>query len=31
MANEATQGQTAGDTPLVRFEGVSKRFGQVGT
>jgi len=29
MADGATQGQTAGDTPLVRFEGISKRFGQV--
>jgi putrescine transport system ATP-binding protein len=29
MANAATQGQTAGDMPLVRFEGVGKRFGAV--
>jgi putrescine transport system ATP-binding protein len=29
MADAATQGQTAEDAPLVRFEGVSKRFGPV--
>ena len=29
MADAATQGQTAGDTPLVRFEGIGKRFGPV--